>query len=91
MVRLALIALALTVAATPAAAASSRQTLLAVRLEMKRDAGDAALLRRLNTTARALCGRINSPLFPGNEGRAWKCRRDAVAAALGRRGADVDV
>jgi UrcA family protein len=91
MVRLAIVALALAVAATPATAAVSRQTLLAVRLEMKRDAGDAALLRRLNMTARALCSRTASPLFPGNEGRAWKCRRNAVAAALGRRGQDVDV
>jgi len=91
MIRLALVALALAVAATPATAAAQRQTLMAVRLEVKRDAGDAALLRRLNMTARALCARTASPLFPGNEGRAWKCRRDAVAAALGRRGADVDV
>ena len=91
MIRLALIALALAVAATPAAAGASRQTLLAVRLEMRRDAGDAALLRRLNVTARSLCARTPSPRFPGNAGRAWKCRRDAVAAALGRRGQDVDV
>ena len=91
MIRLALIALALAVATTPAAAATPRQTLLAVRLEMKRDAGDAALLRRLNVTARSLCSRTLSPLFPGSEGRAWRCRREAVAAALGRRGQDVDV
>lgn len=89
MVRLALVALALAVAATPAAAAQ-RQTLLAVRLEMKREAGDAALLRRLNLTARALCARTASPLFPRSEGLAWKCRRNAVAAALGRRGHRVD-
>lgn len=90
MPRLVLIALAALVAATPAAAAQ-RQTLLAVRVEMKRDAGDAALMRRLNVTARALCARTVSPLFPGNEGRAWKCRRQAVAAALSRRGLDMDV
>lgn len=90
MVRLALAALALTAVATAPAAAAQRQTLLAVRLEMRRDAGDAALLRQLNTTARALCARTASPLFPRNEGLAWKCRRDAVAAALGRRGLDVD-
>jgi UrcA family protein len=87
--RLAIITLAALVVATPAAA-SQRQTLLAVRVEMKRSAGDAALLRRLHVTARALCARTASPLFPGNEGRAWKCRREAVAAALGRRGLDVD-
>jgi hypothetical protein len=62
--RLAFIALAVLVAATPAAAAQ-RQTLLAVRVEMKRDAGDAALLRRLNVTARALCARTASRVFPG--------------------------
>jgi UrcA family protein len=88
--RLALIAIAFLVAATPAAAAQ-RQTLLAVRVEMKRSAGDAALLRRLDVTARSLCARTASPLFPGHEGRAWKCRREAVAAALSRRGLDVDV
>ena len=91
MTRLALIALAALVAATPAAAAGSRQTLLAVRVEMKRSDGEAALLRQLDTTARALCARTDSPLFPGREGRAWKCRRDAVAAALGRRGSASDV
>ncbi len=88
MTRLALIALAAAVAATPAAA-SDRQTFLAVRLEVSRDAGDAALLRQLNVAARSMCARTASPLLPGHEGRAWKCRRDAVTAALGRRGSDV--
>lgn len=88
MTRLAYIALAAAVAATPAAAAD-RQTFLAVRLEVSRDAGDAALLRQLNATARSMCARTASPLFPGHEGRAWRCRRDAIAAALGRRGSDV--
>lgn len=90
MTRLTLIALAAAVAATPAAA-SERQTLMAVRLEVSRDAGDAALLRQLNQTARSMCARTASPLFPGHEGRAWRCRRDAVAAALGRRGSAADV
>lgn len=89
MPRIALIVLAAVVAATPAAAAQ-RQTLLAVRVEAKRDMGDAALLRQLNLTARSMCARTESPLFPGHEGRAWKCRRDAIATALGRRGLDVD-
>ena len=90
MTRLAFIALAAALAATPAVA-SERQTLMAVRLEVARDAGDTALLRRLQATARSMCVRTASPLFPGHEGRAWKCRREAVAAALGRRGLDVDV
>jgi hypothetical protein len=90
MTRLALIALAALMAATPAAA-GSRQTLLAVRVEMRRDAGDAALLRQLGATARSLCARTVSPLFPGREGRAWRCRRDAIAAAIGRRGSASDV
>lgn len=90
MTRLALITLAAALAASPSMAqANPRQTLMAVRLEVSRDAGDAALLRRLNVTARAMCARTASPLFPGHEGRAWKCRRAAVAAALGRRGAEV--
>lgn len=78
------------VAATPAAA-SARQTVMAVRLELQREPGDAALVRQLEKTARNLCARTASPLFPGHEGRAWKCRREAVAAALGRRGAGVDI
>ena len=90
MTRLALIAFAAAVAATPAAA-SERQTFMAVRLEVSRDAGDAALLRRLSITARAMCARTASPLLPGHEGRAWRCRRDAIAAALGRRGAPGNV
>lgn len=89
MTRLALIVVLAAAAATPAFA-GERQTLMAVRLEVSRDAGDAALLRRLNITARAMCARINTPLLPGQEGRAWKCRREAVAAALSRRGANVD-
>ena len=87
--RFALIALAAAIAAGPAVAqANERQTLMAVRLEVSRDAGDAALLRQLNETARSMCARTASPLFPGHEGRAWKCRREAIASALGRRGAD---
>ncbi len=89
MTRLALFVVLAAMDATPALA-RERQTLMAMRLEVNRLDGDAAMLRRLNVTARAMCARINSPLFPGNEGRAWKCRREAVAAALGRRGADVD-
>jgi len=93
MTRLAIVVVAAALAATPAAAGSNmggqRQTVMAVRLEMQRDAGDAARLRQINLTARAMCARTASPLFPGHEGRAWKCRRDAIAAALGRRGAEV--
>lgn len=89
MTRLALFVVLAAMAAAPAFA-GERQTLMAMRLEVNRLDGDAAMLRRLNVTARAMCARINSPLFPGNEGRAWKCRREAVAAALSRRGADVD-
>lgn len=86
MTRLALLALAAALAATPAAASvGQRQTVMAVRMEVKRDAGETAMLRRLNLTARAMCARTASPLFPGHEGRAWKCRREAVAAALSRR------
>jgi UrcA family protein len=87
--RLALFVVLAAMAAAPAFA-GERQTLMAMRLEVNRLDGDAAMMRRLNITARAMCARINSPLFPGNEGRAWKCRREAVAAALGRRGVDVD-
>lgn len=77
-------------AAAHPAAATPRDLVLAVRVEVQRDAGEAAMMRRLHQTARELCARTNSPLFPGHEGRAWKCRRAAIAAALGRRGLDVE-
>lgn len=88
MVRLALLACAVLLAAEPAAA-GSRQKLMAVRLELgdldlRTEAGTTAAMRRLDATARDLCARTASPLFPGWEGRAWKCRRDAVAAAVAR-------
>lgn len=92
MTRFALVTLAAAMAVAPMVAhASPRQTLMAVRLEVDRDRGDAGVLRQLNLAARSMCARTASPLFPGHEGRAWKCRRDAVAAALERRGASGDV
>jgi len=88
MVRLALFFLAVTLVAEPAAAAP-RQKMMAVRLEfsdldLQTEAGSAAAMRRLDATARDLCARIPSPLFPGWEGRAWRCRREVVAAAIAR-------
>lgn len=89
MKHLAALALSAIVAALPATA-DARATVSAVRLEVQRETTDAAVIRRLEKTARSLCARTASPLFPGHEGRAWRCRRDAVAAALGRRGASTE-
>jgi len=88
MRRIALLALAAAVVATPAAA-RPRHILSMVRIEvgdldLASDAGSKAMIRRLDAAARTLCVVTRSPLLPGHEGRAWRCRRDAVAAAVVR-------
>jgi hypothetical protein len=47
------------------------------------------MLKRLNAASREMCAQIRTPLLPGNEGRAWKCRREAMAAAMARLNAAV--
>ncbi|MBX3483809.1 UrcA family protein [Phenylobacterium sp.] len=53
-------------------------------LDLGSDAGGKAMLKRLDAASRGMCAQIRTPLLPGAEGRAWKCRREAVAAAKAR-------
>ena len=81
-----LIGLALAIAA-PAAAQPRSYLMQPVRLadlNIESDAGEKMMLRRLNAASRELCAQIRSPLLPGHEGRAWKCRREAMGAARAR-------
>lgn len=84
----ALIALALLACTTPAEAGPHR-VLAMVRvpaddLDLTTEAGAAAMIRRLDAAARQLCAATPSPLLPGHEGRAWRCRREAMAQAVER-------
>jgi UrcA family protein len=88
MRRIVLLALAAAIAATPAAA-RPRHIISMVRIEvgdldLASEAGASAMMRRLDAAARTLCTVTRSPLLPGHQGRAWRCRRDAVAAAVAR-------
>ena len=88
MIRLPLLLLCLSLAAAPAAAAP-RHSLMLARvpvgdLDLASDSGAAAMLRRLDGAARELCALTPSVLFPANAGREWRCRREAVAAAVER-------
>jgi len=84
---IALLAMTLAVAA-PAAAEPPRQLLMArvstSGLDLRSDAGAAAMLRRLDSAATELCALPSSMLFPGNSGREHRCRRDAIASAVER-------
>lgn len=80
-----IVALALT--AAPAAAQTRSYLMAPVRLadlDVDSNAGERAMERRLEAASRELCATIRSPLFPGAEGRAYKCRREAMAAARAR-------
>lgn len=87
MIRLAVV-LALAVATS--ALAAPRQALLIARvpvgdLDLRTAAGAATMLRRLDLAARELCApTIRSPVFPAADGRAWRCRREAISAAVQR-------
>ena len=88
MHRAVLITLALALSA-PAAEARPHRTLAMVRVEasdldLATEAGAAAMIRRLDAATRELCATTRSPLLPGHEGRAWRCRRDAMASAVER-------
>lgn len=87
MPRLAWMATALVVAAAPAMAQPRSYLMQPVPLadlDVASKSGERAMTRRLAAASRELCAHIRSPLFPGAEGRAYKCRRDAVAAARAR-------
>lgn len=86
MIRTALLALALVSAVTTA---DARHVLAMARVEagdldLGSDAGAAAMIRRLDAAARSLCAGIPYPLLPGHDGRAWRCRKDAMASAVER-------
>lgn len=88
MRRFAVLTLAALLCAT-SAQARPKHVLAMVRVEagdldLATAAGAAAMIRRLDRAASDLCADIPSPLFPGREGRAWRCRTDAVAAAVER-------
>ena len=88
MIRLPLLLISLSLAATPAVA-EPRHSLMLARvpvgdLDLASDAGARAMLHRLNGAAWELCALAPSVLFPANPGREWRCRRDAVAAAVQR-------
>jgi UrcA family protein len=53
-------------------------------LDLQSAAGAERLLRRLNAAAGELCATVRTPLLPAAEGRAYRCRREAVRAALDR-------
>jgi UrcA family protein len=83
-----LIALALLLAPASAAAAPHHSLTMA-RVELRdldvhTAAGAAEALRRIAIAARAICAPVSSPLFPHAGGQAWRCRREAVAAAVAR-------
>ena len=83
-----ILALLLVLIAVPAQAEPRRSlalTRVAVGdLDLSTERGAATLLRRLNAAARALCAPIRTPLLPQAEGRAYRCRREAIAAAVER-------
>lgn len=71
------------------AAASPRHSLMMARVELgdldlNSRAGATAMVRRLEAAARELCATDRSPLLPRAQAYAWRCRRDAVAAAVAR-------
>lgn len=87
MRRLAWTLIAVSLVAAPAAAQPRSYLMTPVRLaglDIGSDVGERAMLKRLNAASRELCAQVRSPLFPGAEGRAWKCRREAMAAAKAR-------
>jgi UrcA family protein len=53
-------------------------------LDLASEVGVARMLRRVEVAARELCEQPRSELFRSASGREWKCRREAVAAAVDR-------
>lgn len=88
MIRASLLLLVAALAVTPAAAEDRRElkmTRVAVGdLDLATDAGASAMLGRIKSAARALCALPRSEMFRNAEGLEWKCRRDAMDAAVER-------
>ena len=71
------------------AVAEPRRELIFIRvtvgdLDLTTQDGAAKMFRRLKGAARAVCQLPPSALFPGSEGREWRCRRDALETAVER-------
>ena len=88
MTRLPLLLIALSLAATPAAAGTRHDLILARvpvgDLDLASSRGAAAMLQRLTRAAGELCALPPSELLRANPGREWRCRREAVAGAVER-------
>lgn len=88
MLRMGLVLLAAASLAGTAQAAPRRELLMARvqigDLDLASEAGAATMLSRLSSAARELCALPRSEMFRGREGREWRCRREAVAAAVAR-------
>lgn len=86
--RRAALLLALVAIAAPAAADPSRSLVMARvpvgDLDLRTEAGATAMLLRLGRAATELCALPQSAVFPGNPGREFRCRQEAVAAAVQR-------
>ena len=82
--------LALTLAALATAADAGPRHVLAMArvevgdLDLETASGSAKMLRRLDTAAEELCRGTRSSLLPRQSAMAWRCRRDAVNAAVER-------
>ncbi|WP_293344860.1 UrcA family protein [Phenylobacterium sp.] len=88
MRRMSLFLLAASLIAAPAAAEPRRNltmTRVAVGdLDLETEAGAAAMLRRIKSASRELCALPRSEMFPNRSGLEWKCRRQAMDAAVER-------
>lgn len=88
MFRAALVLFAAFAAAQPALAQPRRDLVMARveigDLDLTRQDDAARMLRRIEIAARELCDLPPSELFRNQGGREWKCRREAVAAAVQR-------
>jgi len=88
MVRAAPILLAAALLAGSAEAEPRRDLMLARvvlgDLDLSTESGAAAMLQRLKSAARELCDLPRSELFRNTEGLEWRCRREAMEAAVAR-------
>src|SRR5205809_636992 len=88
MFRTALTVLALAVVATSAQAEPKRE-LRIVRvaygdIDLATATGARVMLHRLTSAARSLCVELHTPVLPGESGRADRCRKETIAAAVER-------
>lgn len=53
-------------------------------LDLSTEAGARKLVSRLRVAADEVCVELHTPVLPGESGRADRCRREAMAAAVER-------